>query len=571
MKQFLLFMTLCLIPVMSFAQEKDSDGRVVTQNGTQYKVTFNATSDNGGTISETWYGSIVNGKREGTWNFVGNYNKYEISSGIFRTGTVTMTRTYKNGVPNGKYVLKHDLQLMNGGYNIFTDNWIYESPSDYNEYISGAYADGKPTGAWNIYNEGIEKLTITFKNGVMDGTFSITDVIRGLTTKGSFKNGYVLTMKEMLGTDWGYETDYAGKDPSTLQPQETVSLDNVITKWELYTTGMNICNEYMTDYPVNSADERAPEITYIFSDADNYRKLFGNVPKDVMKSLEWNRKWEENSKFEEQDALMQERLDTLIAQYTRDLDPVFHDFLGKSGLMKFYVMDTLVHKIFLQHPEFKTFVDAREAKIKKDGDGNSSSLLWYFEHPTVQPVQNSYKYRYDKICQPLLEQVYEYHGTDNDSTRYYIHKYYTPNLELGLSQLARNSIKTYYPNLWKRMDKKENEIGSWEDYLRCLDRMYFEKTFQPTESDLLHYLAYQYGDATKFRLKSKEVDASTVTKEDVKKFALEYTDGNGKRHYDMCAMLHDGKAINVSVADMLNSLNDTRAFKKLRETVTFEL
>ena len=59
MKQFLLFMTLCLIPVMSFAQEKDSDGRVVTQNGTQYKVTFNATSDNGGTISETWYGSIA--------------------------------------------------------------------------------------------------------------------------------------------------------------------------------------------------------------------------------------------------------------------------------------------------------------------------------------------------------------------------------------------------------------------------------------------------------------------------------------------------------------------------------
>ena len=78
---------------------------------------------------------------------------------------------------------------MNGGYNIFTDNWIYKAPSDYNEYISGAYINGEPTGTWNINYEGLEKLTVTFKNGVMDGVFSITDVIRGLTTKGSFKNG----------------------------------------------------------------------------------------------------------------------------------------------------------------------------------------------------------------------------------------------------------------------------------------------------------------------------------------------------------------------------------------------
>lgn len=54
---------------------------------------------------------------------------------------------------------------MNGGYNIFTDNWIYKAPSDYNEYISGAYINGKPTGTWNINYEGLEKLTLTFKMG----------------------------------------------------------------------------------------------------------------------------------------------------------------------------------------------------------------------------------------------------------------------------------------------------------------------------------------------------------------------------------------------------------------------
>lgn len=570
MKKLFIIVASCLISILSFAQEKDSDGRVVTRSGNQYKVTFNAVSDNGGTLSETWSGTIVNGKREGVWNFTGKYNKFEISSGVFRSGTVTMTRAYKGGLPHGSYILKHDLQLMNGAYNIFTDNWIYKAPQDFNEYISGAYAQGKPTGTWNINNEGLEKLTLTFKNGVMDGAFSEVDVITGVTRKGTFKNGYVLTMKEMLGADWGYETDYAGKDPATLQPQETVSLSNMVTRWGLYATGMNICNEYLTDYPANSSDERAPEITYTLSDADTYRKLFGNVPEDVMKSLEWERNREENNKFEEQDALMQEKLDTLIAQQTRTLEPVFHDFLEKNGLMEFYVMDSLVPKIFLQHPEFKAFVDAREAKIK-DGSGNSSSLLWYFEYPTVQPVQNSYKYRYDKICAPLLEQVYEYHGTDNDTTRYYIHKYYRPILEQGLSSLSRNLIKTYYPYLGKRMDEKVDEINSWEDYLWYLDRRYFEATFQPTESDLLHYLAYEYGDATKYRLKSKDVDASMVTKEEVRKFALEYTDGNGKRYYDKCVMLHDGKATDVTIADMLNSLNDKRPFKKLRETVPFEL
>lgn len=132
----------------------------------------------------------------------------------------------------------------------------------------------------------------------MDGAFSITDVIRGLTTKGSFKNGYVLTMKNAW-CGLGYETDYAGKAPSTIQPQETVNLANMITMWELYTTGMNICNEYMTNYPVNSSDERAPEITYIFSDADKYRKLFGNVPESVVKSMEQESRWKDELRFQE--------------------------------------------------------------------------------------------------------------------------------------------------------------------------------------------------------------------------------------------------------------------------------
>lgn len=553
MKQFLLFMTLCLIPVMSFAQEKDSDGRVVTQNGNQYKVTFNATSDNGGTISETWYGSIVNGKREGTWNFVGNYNKYEISSGIFRTGTVTMTRTYKNGVPNGKYVLKHDLQLMNGGYNIFTDNWIYKAPSDYNEYISGAYINGKPTGTWNINYEGLEKLTLTFKNGVMDGAFSITDVIRGLTTKGSFKNGYVLTMQEMLGVDWGYETDYAGKDPSTIQPQETVSLANMITMWELYATGMNICNEYMTNYPVNSSDERAPEITYIFSDADKYRKLFGNVPESVVKSMEQESRWKDELRFQEKDASLKVKLDSLISQYISTIDTVFCKFLEANDLMDYYTKDYVIPTISLQYPEFKIHVDAQEERKEINGGGPSSSFLWYFESPTDSI--HTFKYQYGKICEPLLEQVYKHHGTDNDSTRYYIHKYYLPHSTL-------------------RRGEKEVDLREWDAYLSHLDEVYKRENLTLTERDIQIYLILKYvkygtpdafGDAS-YSLISK--DASSVKYEDVLEFVLKYSDADGNRTYDNIRMGYNVR-YGSTVSKILEVYKDTKKFKKLLESVPF--
>ena len=553
MKQFLLFMTLCLIPVMSFAQEKDSDGRVVTQNGTQYKVTFNATSDNGGTISETWYGSIVNGKREGTWNFVGNYNKDEISSGIFRTGTVTMTRTYKNGVPNGKYVLKHDLQLMNGGYNIFTDNWIYKAPSDYNEYISGAYINGEPTGTWNINYEGLEKLTVTFKNGVMDGVFSITDVIRGLTTKGSFKNGYVFQMKEMGGTDWGYETDYAGKDPATIMPQETISLKNLITRWELYTTGMNICNEYMTDYPAGSSDDDAPETNYIFSDPDTYRKLFGNVPKDVLASLEHRRQTEINDRLDLRFHEIDFQVDSLYRNHSDTLSEDFKDFLSKFKLEYLYKTEYVNKSIFAEHPEFITFIEDVQ-------NSTNNTLQYTLKDWYCYNVSDNFTTRFDQLYTEALDEVREHHGSEQD--------------------LDSTLFVKIYPN----KQSEWSDRSAWNEFLQSLDRKNVEETFQLTESDLLHYLAYKYGTYTlvysgishsaNCKLKSRKSDASMVTKEEVKDFALKYTDDSGERVYYKCSMSSDDDRrynINVTVVHMLNALKDTRAFQKLRETVTFEL
>lgn len=556
MKKLFIIVALCLISLLSFAQEKDADGRVVTRSGNQYKVTFHATSDNGGTVSETWSGTIVNGKRDGVWNFVGKYNKYMVSSGVFRSGTVTMTRAYKGGLPNGSYTLKHDLQLMNGAYNIFTDNWIYKAPSDYNEYVSGAYAQGKPTGTWNINKEGFERLTLTFKNGVMDGTFSQVDVIGGTTRKGSFKNGYVLTMKEVLGAGWGYETDYGGKDPSTLQPQETVSLDNVVTMWKWYAAGMNICHEYLTDYPANSSDERAPEITYIISDARTYRKLFGNVPEDVLASLEYKRQSEINDRLNARFYEIDSQIKSLYRSHSEALPEDFKQFLSKYWLEHLYETEYVYKTILAEHPEFMAFI--KEVNSSTNSTLQHTLQNWWH---TRYDESDNYSTRFDKLYAEALDEVREHHGSEQD-------------LDSAMF------IKIYPTKRASRGIGRDEEPTAWDEFLQNLDMRYVEQTFQLTEADLLHYLAWQYGDyvyspssniysssSTTYKLKSK--DASAVTKDDVKDFALKYTDSKGVRHYEKCEMTHEGDRIMVTVADMLDNLKNKRAFKKLRETVPF--
>ncbi len=554
MKKLFIIVASCLISILSFAQEKDSDGRVVTRSGNQYKVTFNAVSDNGGTLSETWSGTIVNGKREGVWNFTGKYNKFEISSGVFRSGTVTMTRAYKGGLPHGSYILKHDLQLMNGAYNIFTDNWIYKAPQDFNEYISGAYAQGKPTGTWNINNEGLEKLTLMFKNGVMDGAFSEVDVITGVTRKGTFKDGYVLTMKEMLGADWGYETDYAGKDPSTLQPQETVSLNNMITRWGLYATGMNICNEYMTDYPAGSSDERVPEITYTLSDADTYRKLFGNVPEDVLASLEYQRQSKTNDR---QDARFHEidfQVDSLYRSHSDALPEDFKQFLSEFGLGHLYKTEYVYKTILTEHPEFMAF-------IEEVNNGTNNTLQYTLQNwwHTRYDESDNYSTRFGKLYAEALDEVKEHHGSEQDlDSALFIKIYPTKTVSHGIG--------------------RDEEPTVWDEFLQNLDTRYVEETFQLTEADLLHYLAWKYGDYTLvyngvspsvvFKLKSR--DASSATKEELKEFALKYTDRDGMRHYEQC-VVYEGGRMRITAITLLNNLKDKRPFKKLRETVPFEL
>lgn len=553
MKNVLAIAMIVLCTISAGAQIKDRNGRVVSQNGDVYKVTFNHTSNNGGTASEIWTGRLVNGKREGVWKFTGTYQKYERNDNVFYTGTASVSRTYKNGIPNGSYSVNYDLQACNGGYNIFTDTWVYKTPIKYRETVSGAFVNGKANGSWKIYSSRTnETMALAFKDGLLNGELNQNKQNPKIKAKASFVNGYLKYRKTFKDDeDWGYETNYGTNNPAELQPQDTVSVNTVnslltcgFTLDSDYVEGLYLASHYIEHYPENSSDETI-KADYIVSDYETFNSLWGNVPEDVIKTMEWESRMAEERKFKAEDAKMEKQLHALIDSHIETLDPAFRNFIEGHELTKYYVHDYVQSDILPAHPEIKEFVEAQEKKVEQAGGGASSSILWY-----IEPLDSThtFKYLYQRVYDRAMEQVLEHHGADNDSTRYYTHQYYVP---IGISGYS------------KRIDER------WEQYLTSLEEKYRSEIFQLTEEDIQYYLVlkygYQYISGSSYVLTSK--DASEVTREEVEKFAKKHINWDtGERNYRGCVTDRM-----LSLAKMFDSLHNTKKFKKLRETVSFSL
>ena len=170
MKKFVSFITLCaLVAVTATAQVADYRGVKVSQSGNKYTATYSKKSANGGTANEKWTGNLVDGKRSGTWTFTGTYNQYILEGGRCRNGSVSMTRTYKNGIPSGSYSVTYNITERNASYNLITDSWIFGEKHDMSEKVVGAFLDGKPHGKWTTTSQrNHETWIMNFVNGYAD-------------------------------------------------------------------------------------------------------------------------------------------------------------------------------------------------------------------------------------------------------------------------------------------------------------------------------------------------------------------------------------------------------------------
>lgn len=119
------------------------------QTATSYSMVWKETSKNGGTVNGTWGGPMIDGKRDGLWKADVKFNLFGDGPN-YRTGSITMTRSYKKGIPDGPYKYNYNVNYREGYYNSRAGKWVYTEPEGDTESVSGSFVNGRPDGRWSI-------------------------------------------------------------------------------------------------------------------------------------------------------------------------------------------------------------------------------------------------------------------------------------------------------------------------------------------------------------------------------------------------------------------------------------
>ena len=538
MKKLILILTLLCSPIPILLAQEDIYGVKVTQNGNSYKATMNRKSDNGGTGYEVWSGTLVNGRREGTWKFEGKYELYGPTNNVFWSGTTTIIKEYKNGIPHGIYKVTDNLTVRNGGYNIYTNQWVYQQPVSANATLVGAFDNGKFSGSWNIV-DGTTKFVATFKNGMPDGKFSYTDV-NNRYVNATFSDGYVEHMKSgELNSGWWYEIDYGGQDPKQIQPQKTYSLFNVNFKLKSSLCGIHIGRAYFEKYPEDASDDYNVQAPYIAADVEKYQKPMGNLPQYMLYEIEYKRNVEKERKiseisdrsFQKMQSLANKAFDSIpnLSQFI--MNAAFH----KYGEIKQLFIDEYSSNLYQTCPEFKA---ANDSIIQLSGEGN----IWFRQYETPNSGFT------DWLNQQYLSMFKQFNGGELERIEPVLTKY-------KWIELVATRKFDYF------IDSIRHDIA--------LD------TLQITEEDIQYYLVYKYAvnapnGFTTFKMKVD--DASDITETEVKEFVLKYN-----RQYSIPG--ETVKILNENLENPYSSYNklenayselkDRKMFKKLRKTMSF--
>ena len=540
----LLIIVISLFATTSIAQTTDYRGRKVIQNGVNYSVTCNKKSDNGGTLKESWSGQVVNGKREGVWKFLGTYTRYQWSGNVHYTGTVTMTRSYKNGIPHGTYSINQNITQEAGEYNYLTNTWRYGDKRSYPEKVTGSFFEGKPDGIWTCSSErNHETFTICFTKGIPTGVWKIT--IEQSKLECTFDNGHVISMKTINdGGVWGEELVY-DTDPRTL-PKDTVLMSNFIYMWDSYSTGLPMTSEYRKFYPEGSSNEKPVNTKYTLSQYEKHLRQFGNVPPHLKK----------------------------------DYHKAYIDKL-KSRLSNMNQVQNELESVYLSDKNIAAFL-----KNVYDNDINDAKI-GFIKRNMYSKLKNEYikdsvitQPKYAKFFRECEENGIEYKTLrylecyfDTVSFKTYVDECFAKTKSKVLNKGIPNS-DTLDSLIWQKYG--EHDWNKMESKLiadaRELEKQRKIESFNPTEDDILAYIcwktnfveAYRSSDKIKFRVVGK--DASNITKIDIAKFILPITGKDGP-HYEK----HWTNEYNIgrySLPEVMEAIRNTKKYQKLRSTMT---
>lgn len=510
MKKLVSFIALCLVAVISSAQTTDFRGVKVSKSGNTYTATFSKKSANGGSAFEKWTGPLVNGKRSGTWTFTGTYKQYVMDGGRCRNGSVKMTRNYKNGKPDGVYSVTYNITERNASYNYFTDTWRYGEQHDMTERVSGSFIDGKPNGTWNIFSERFhETWTAHFKSGYADGTWKNTT--GGYSQKIEFKNGYGFHQRvpEDDGS-WGYELSY-DVDPATLQPQDTIRVgDKMFFYWDTYSRGLFLITDWMINYPKNASDESA-KAYYILSDFKNHYKPYGNVPQRVYDKIESDKI---NELVRQADEFAS---DTLLRAY--------QNYSKVNQNNPFYLFCRKLNEDALSQRNRTALLPSEWAEYKYLRDsvvnGKYKDRVEYFVSELNKVGRNSRE----------LDHIIAMTNEVTDTCILY---------EAGMLRMRQDLPKYGIENptdeqIWRLFRSPElKEIK--QRYQEKQDSIAIRRALVISEMDIDYYVmvkCFEYYSANGRITGAKQIveDPTTISKNDIIDFAVNYSDKNNLRYY----------------------------------------
>lgn len=299
------------------------DGMTAIVTPNHYKLTWSQTSRNGGTVRGSMSGELKNGKRNGTWTANITYNKF-LPDGAksVRTGTISMARSYQNGVLHGSYTYDQKLDFREIIYT--RDGWRYSTQvSPDNMSVKGAFDNGLFDGAWECrgdekllpsfsarFNKGVPEYIKEKEGGrIVETTFTDSIPTRYVTTS---SNGSIEGWESRPGTDFNSIRRYKA------EPSHGTGDDvNVSCSWCEYVVPRHIF-DWLLLRPSGASRETADMIHYNrYNGEYDDMNFFGN--EDYVSRME---NLAHKQKQENQIKLLQDINDRYVAELQAARDSI---------------------------------------------------------------------------------------------------------------------------------------------------------------------------------------------------------------------------------------------------------
>lgn len=215
-------------------------------------------TSNGGTITSKFTGQLINGKRNGVWKATKIYSNTNNMDRELTSGTVTLTRSYNNGIPTGKYELTYNMTMQKYGYTLNGTLVKLGSPHSETRSITGEFKDGKLHGKWIMKNiAGGGSYSLEFDNGKAIGEWEIVEPYTSYHLK--FKDGYLIEQRDLR--PYPKHKAHLPEDIAHIEDMPMQREDYTVTYgfiWPVFAGGVEF-NEWIINYPPKSSTELSNE------------------------------------------------------------------------------------------------------------------------------------------------------------------------------------------------------------------------------------------------------------------------------------------------------------------------